>query len=153
MRCDEVRTRLEEGEAAASEPLGGHLRQCADCRAWLEDWQWLRQGFQALAVEPVPEPQLGFRARLMRRLTEPANSPRERFDFFERAGRRVVWATLVLTLALLLGMALPSTGPMRGPDATEFLFAQPTLVSAQSDMVVGVDAADVTTAAPTGRSQ
>ncbi len=149
MRCDELRSRWADGED--NDLLREHLKSCAGCREWQEAWGVLRLGLRALAAEPAPEPRLGFAARLERRLGEAARDERPSMDFFERAGRRVAWATLTLTLAVLLALALPSTGPVRGPGEIEYLLPQPSVASVQTEMVVDVDAPDLNTPAPVGR--
>ena len=53
-------------------------------------------------------------------------------EFLERAGRRVVYATCVLALTLLLALALPSSGPLRGPTTAELYLAQSEEVTAGS---------------------
>lgn len=132
----------EAEQAARASSAHEHLGRCADCRAWLEDWRLLQSGLRALAAEPVPETTPGFQARLLRRLEEAREGQRAAFDFFERAGRRVVWATLALALAVLLALALPSSGPLRGAEEPEFLLPQPALASVRGTMIVDVDAPD-----------
>ena len=39
--------------------------------------------------------------------------------FFERVGRRFVYATLALAFVALLALVVPSTGPVRGPSAAD----------------------------------
>jgi hypothetical protein len=156
MRCDDLRAKLEDvEEAQQTESVRAHLEECAGCRTWLEDWRVLRLGFRALAADPTPEPRLGFHARLLRRLEEAADREHSSLDFFERAGRRVVWATLTLALAVLLALALPSSGPLRDFGEPEYLVPQPSMAFAQSEMIVDVDAADSVAPLPaaTGRQK
>lgn len=123
MRCEEVRKIiaedwLEEAPAAVRE----HLAGCPVCDGLARDCRLVRAGFHALAAEPAPEPSWGFSARLLRQLEGP--SEQEGAEFLERVGRRVVYATFVLALTLLLALALPSSGPLRGPTTAELYLAQ-----------------------------
>lgn len=135
MRCEEARFRFEEAAAEGlSEAVRDHLAQCADCRAYAREWRLARAGFLALAEEAVPEASLGFATRLLRRLEER----RQPAEFLERAGRRVVYAGVLLALMLLLGLALPASGPLGGQAPAEFSLAQSEMMAAESDPV-GVD--------------
>ena len=119
MRCDDIRERLDilwQGEQPAE--VGEHLTRCAPCSRYLRDLRLVRSGFFLLKREEIPEASLGFAQRLVRQLGEASKAPCVA-DFFERAGKRFVYATLALTLLVLLGLALPSTGPMRGLAAAD----------------------------------
>jgi hypothetical protein len=123
MRCEEVRKIIaedwpEETPAAVRE----HLAGCPVCDGLARDHRLVRAGFHALAAEPAPEPSWGFSTRLLRRLQE--SPEREGAEFLERVGRRVVYASFVLALTLLLALALPSSGPLRGPTTAELYLAQ-----------------------------
>jgi hypothetical protein len=61
---------------------------------------------------------VGFAERLVRQLGELGRAPSVA-EFFERVGRRFVYATLALTFLTLLALALPSTGPVRGLSAAD----------------------------------
>jgi hypothetical protein len=109
MRCDEVREILEqEAQTEASWPVREHLAVCSGCRSYAADLLRLTEGMKLLAQEPVPEASIGFRSRVLRQLHDEAG-----WDFLESVGRRVVYATLVVVLLLLLAMILPSSGPVR----------------------------------------
>lgn len=132
MRCEEVRFRFEEtSPEALSEEVREHLAQCADCRAYARDWRLARAGFLALAGEAVPDPSLGFATRVLRRLEESL----EPAQFLELAGRRMVYAGLLLALMLLLALALPASGPLRGPTTAELYWAQPDTTTLTSDAI------------------
>jgi anti-sigma factor RsiW len=123
MRCEEVRKIIaedwpEEAPAAVRE----HLAGCPACDALARDDRLVRAGFHALAAEPAPEPSWGFSTRLLRRLQE--SPAQEGAEFLERVGRRVVYATFLLALTLLLALALPSSGPLRGPTTADLYLAQ-----------------------------
>jgi hypothetical protein len=145
MRCDDVRMIL--GEAKAEELSGAvrqHLDGCRECSAWWREWHLVSAGFQALAEEQVPEPSLGFATRVIRRLEKGAETGWGVGDFFERAGRRVVWATLVVTLSALLALVLPSSGPVRGPSEPDYLLAaQPEVATMRSEPILDMDTLDV----------
>src|SRR5579863_3702860 len=119
MRCDQVLDILLDGAALSGRPTDDgeypagvqeHVRGCPSCASAARDWQLLRLGLEGMAAEPVPDPSLGFARRVARRLgeTEPA---RVQEAFFERVGRRFVYAALLLAVTLLLALVLPATGP------------------------------------------
>jgi anti-sigma factor RsiW len=119
----------EEIPAAVRE----HLAGCPACGALAREYGLLRAGFRALAAEPGPEPSWGFAVRVLRRLEE---SPEEEgAEFLERAGRRVVYATCILALTLLLALVLPSSGPVRGPTTTDLYLAQSEELTAMSSPI------------------
>ncbi len=135
MHCDAVREILEEvSPSEISGPVREHLTRCANCAAHARQWRLVNAGFQVLKEETTPEPTLGFAARLVRRLDE-AHMPSPAEAFLERVGRRVLYATLLMTFALLLALALPSSGPLRGPSVSELLSAGPEVTVAVSDPV------------------
>jgi hypothetical protein len=137
MECKEIRGLVSElwgGELPAE--AREHLSQCAGCEALWRDARLVQAGFRALAEEAAPEASLGFASRLVRRLDEwEANGARS--EFFETVGRRFVYATLALTLALLLSMALPTTGPVRGVAGADFLGLQSHAQASQPDVIGG----------------
>jgi anti-sigma factor RsiW len=135
MRCEVVREIIENvGPEETAAGVREHLLKCADCAAYVRDWQLVRSGFQALSEEAVPEATLGFTARFLRRLDE-AHVPSPAGVFLEQVGRRFVYATLVVTFALLLALALPPSGPLRGPTVSELLSAEPEVTVAVNDPV------------------
>ncbi len=129
MRCDQVRQTLEESGEAYPAPVLHHLRHCPECAAYEHHWRWVRAGLLALARETAPEPSLGFARRLIRRLEEGFLPMRLVGEFFETAGRRVVYFTLLLATVLLLAIALPSSGPLRGRPARDVSWPQPEIVA------------------------
>jgi len=137
MDCKAIRDLVGErwGEELPAEALE-HLRKCAGCKAYWRNARFLQAGFHALAEETPPEASFGFASRLVRRLQEWDASGARR-EFFETVGRRFVYATLALTLALLLSLALPSTGPVRGVAGADFLGLQSRNQASQPDVVGG----------------
>jgi anti-sigma factor RsiW len=114
MRCEHIRERLDslwEGEETAE--VRRHLAACSACARAYRDLRLVRAGLRLWKREEAPEPTLGFAERLVRRLGELGQAPSVA-DFFEQVGRRFVYATLALTCLVLLAVALPSTGPIRG---------------------------------------
>jgi hypothetical protein len=136
MRCQEINEIVESG-AEWTPALREHLKNCPACAAMARDAARLRAGLAVLRNEQPPEPSWGFAQRVMQRLTEVAEQGVGQ-EFFERAGRRVVFATLVVTLMALLSLVLPSSGPLRGPDHPTALFAQPESVVDSQEPMLGV---------------
>ena len=137
MECNEVRDRVNErwGEDLPVEARE-HLSKCAACETYWHNARLLQAGFRALAEEEAPEASLGFASRLIRRLLE-WEAKGAQSEFFETVGRRFVYATLALTLALLLSLALPTTGPVRGVAGADFLGLQSHSQASQPDVVGG----------------
>jgi anti-sigma factor RsiW len=134
MRCEEIREILEERGAEALGAVRTHLESCAGCAAYARDWETVRQGFELVRAETAAEPSLGFAARLMRRLDE--SQPFLTQEFFEAVGRRFVPATFALALLALLALALPSSGPLRGPATSDLLVAQSEVEVATADPMI-----------------
>lgn len=119
MRCNDIRDRIDDlWEGGETAEVRLHLTQCASCAEHYRDLRLVRAGFRLWKCEDAIEPSLGFAQRLIRQLGEMSKAPTVA-DFFERVGRRFVYATLVLTFLALLGLALPSTGPVRGLSAAD----------------------------------
>lgn len=97
MRCEEVLRTLDEMNAETLPvPVRDHLADCRACaEAWAE-WRTLCAGFRAMANDSPPEAQLGFSARVLRRLDDVRDSGGIAAEFVERIGRRFVLAGLVL---------------------------------------------------------
>jgi hypothetical protein len=157
MTCDDVRAILEEtGERAAPEGVLAHLSSCATCAEWLKDWRTMTEGFRLLAQDVGPEPSWGFAERVVRRLDDSVDPLRGAVDLIERAGRRVVWATFAMTLAAVLALIVPSSGPVRAASEPEYLLVQPQSASGQNEQILDVDNVDdsasqaVQPAAPSG---
>jgi len=149
MRCEDIRQSMEElpaGEVPAA--IQEHLDACSDCRAYGRDLDLVGMGFQELRDEEVPEASLGFATRLVRRLGEAAGAAAP--DFFEKAGRRVVLATLVLTLTLLLALAWPAAGPLRGGAAMDLAMVQAEFTPHEDDPLFSSDYQDSPEVAPAG---
>ncbi|MGD1156284.1 MAG: hypothetical protein ABSA41_10690 [Terriglobia bacterium] len=133
MRCDDLRERLDSlWEGEQSPEVRQHLAQCAACERYVRDLRLVRAGFRVLKREAVPEPSLGFAERLVRRWGELSKQPSVG-EFFEQVGRRFVYATLMLTFLLLLALALPPTGPIRGQSTADPLVPAEETVLVPSD--------------------
>ncbi|HXW15686.1 MAG TPA: hypothetical protein VEN79_14355 [Terriglobia bacterium] len=148
MRCEDIRDRLDviwDGQ----QPLEvlEHVRQCASCAQYQRDLRLVRAGFHLWKREEPVEPSLGFAERLVRRLSELSKAPSVS-DFFERVGRRFVYATLVLTLLVLLALALPSTGPVRGLGAADIQISAQEASLAYSDPIGEAGVQESSDAAP-----
>ncbi len=118
MRCDHIRDRIDNlWEGGETPEFRQHLTQCARCAEYYRDLRLIRAGLHLWKHEEAQEPSLGFAERLVRQLGM-GRGPSVA-DFFERVGRRFVYATLVLTFLALLALAVPSTGPVRGLTAAD----------------------------------
>jgi hypothetical protein len=137
MDCKQIRGLVSElwgGELSAE--AQEHVSKCAGCEVFLRDARLVRAGFRALAEEAAPEASIGFASRVVRRLHE-WDEKGSRGEFFEAVGRRFIYATLALTLALLLSMVLPTSGPVRGVGSADFLGVQADSQSSQPDVIGG----------------
>jgi anti-sigma factor RsiW len=141
MRCQEVREILGEsgiGEAPAG--VREHLGGCPACAADARDWKTLQAGLRLMGADPVPGPSLGFTARVLRRLEETTRTLPSREELLERAGRRMVYATLLVALALVLALVLPSSGPVRTQASTELYPPEPAAVVVENNPILIEDA-------------
>lgn len=94
MNCRRARnllTRNSERGSAADPELARHLVSCGECERFAERWTALRRGLKEHLTTVTPD--AGFAARVGARLAAPA-------DPFQWAARRLLPATLALTLAL-----------------------------------------------------
>lgn len=148
MRCDEVRQVLEESGSELPSTVLEHLAACPECRAFGEDWRAVRAGFRALAEEVAPEASLGFASRVTRRLEDLANAGGFGKDYVESAGRRFVYAALLMTAMFVIAMLLPSAGPLRSPATADLYLAKSEALESYSDPVLSADTADVLESAP-----
>jgi len=113
MRCDDIRDRLDNlWDGQQPTDVREHLTGCAECSAYHRDLRLLRAGLNLWKRDGCPNPSLGFAERLVRQLGEITNAP-SMADFFERVGRRFVYATLALSLLALLALTVPPSGPIR----------------------------------------
>jgi hypothetical protein len=71
------------------------------------------------------------------RIAETTAQPEPSPEFLEQVGKRFVYATLALTLTLLLALMLPSSGPLREPEAVDLYLVQPEAVSARANLALG----------------
>ena len=152
MDCKETRDLVGErwGEELGAEARE-HISKCAGCEVYWRNARFLQTGFRALAEETPPDASFGFAARLVRRLQE-GEATGARNAFFETVGRRFVYATLALTLALLLSLVLPTSGPVRGVAGADFLGLQNHNQMSQPD-VVGGDLSDTHDLIPGGPTE
>jgi len=153
MRCDDIRDRLDvlwDGKQPVE--VVEHVKQCPSCSQYQHDLRLVRAGIHLWRHEEPVEPSLGFAERLVRQLNELTKTPSVS-DFFERVGRRFVYATLVLTLLALLALAVPSAGPVRGLGAADIQISAQEASLAYSDPIGeagGLETPDVAPAdAPT----
>ena len=139
MRCRRVREELIDSTGHRSAQLNEHLEQCPACRVYARDRQLVSMGFRALAEESMPEASLGFSDRVARQLLDPSSERRFVDQSLVGVGRRFVYAGLLATLLLLLGLLLPSSGPLRGPTTPEPYIAQPETATVWNDPLFSED--------------
>lgn len=119
MRCEDIRDRLDDlWEGGETPEIRQHVTSCAPCARYYRDLRLVRAGLHLWKQDAAPTPSAGFAGRLVRQLGEISRAPSVA-EFFERVGRRFVYATLVLTVLALLALALPSSGPVRGLAAAD----------------------------------
>jgi hypothetical protein len=139
MRCDAVRQIVEEGRDRPP-AVAAHLESCSGCKEYLRKWETLRASLIALRAEDPPEPSIGFTTRVMRKLE---NAPAELSQqFIDQIGRRVVYATLMVALMVLLVLLLPSSGPYRSSGISESVLVQPQIMALSNEQILGVDGMD-----------
>ena len=131
MRCGKVREGLLEGEPWPTE-FARHLETCPACASYVRDWQQLQTGLRGVAADPVPEPTIGFTARLLRRLQEATADERALEVFLERAGRRFVSVALLAALLLVLAVLMPQSGPVSSLSAADGDPSRPEAVAARN---------------------
>jgi len=137
MRCKEFRETIEDTPSRqASAALREHLGRCAACAEYARDWQTVRTGLDLLWMEPAPEPMLGFAGRVLRRLEEFTSARSSREEMLERAGRRMLYATSFVVLALVLMLVLPPTGPVRAQASTELFPAEPAVMVENNPILI-----------------
>jgi anti-sigma factor RsiW len=137
MRCEEFREIIEETRnREESAVLREHLGRCVACAEYEQDWGRIRAGLDLLSAEPAPEPMLGFAARVLRRLEESAGLLPSREEVMERAGRRMVYATLFVVLAFVLVLVLPTAGPVRTQASTELFPTEPAVVVENNPILI-----------------
>lgn len=152
MRCDDVRDLFDDlwegGEAAG---VRQHLVECTACAAYVRELRLVRAGFRLWKTEDAPAPSLGFGERLVRQLGELGKSASVT-DFFESVGRRFVYAALVVTFLVILALALPPTGPVRGLTSADMPAQEASLAYSdpmgETGLQMAPDVAPVETPAP-----
>ncbi|HUZ46715.1 MAG TPA: hypothetical protein VMW54_08760 [Terriglobia bacterium] len=137
MRCDVVRERIEESLELPAR-IKAHLQACSGCADYVRRWNLVQAGLVALAKEEPPQASLGFAERLVRRLESARGASQRRQQFIVEAGRRMVYATLLVALMLILGLVLPSSGPLRTPQAAESILAEPEVATMSPDQMIGI---------------
>jgi len=143
MRCEKFREIVEEtGDRDWPAMLHQHLRQCAACAEYARDWRKVRTGLTLLSAEPAPEPMLGFAARVLRRLEDSAGFFPSGEDLLERAGKRMVYATLFVALVLVMVLVLPTSGPVRAKASLQLFPAEPAVVAENNPFLVDDSAAN-----------
>jgi len=119
MNCNDIRDRLDNlWESKEAPEVRQHLDGCGACTQYRRELLVLRAGLHLLKIEDAPQPSIGFADRLVRRLGE-IDAPQSLSEFFERIGRRFVYASLVAAFLAVLALAVPSTGPVRGLSSTD----------------------------------
>jgi len=132
MRCRRVRKIVLEEGAKRSSAVVGHLRSCTACASYARHWESIRKGLSLLAAESVPEARLGFSARVGRALAEASTAERVGEVFLERAGRRFIYAALLATVLLLMGLMVPRSSPVRSESSADLVSRYTETAAAQN---------------------
>jgi len=152
MRCDVVRERIGEGiELPAG--IEAHLSSCSACADFVRQWELVHAGLVALRKEEPPQASLGFAERLVRQMERARAVSQIGQQFIVEAGRRVVYATLLVALMLVLGLLLPSSGPLRTPQAAESILSQPEVAAMSPDQIMGISDANSAPDVPVSGNQ
>lgn len=141
MRCDAVRRIVEEG-TTITPAAQVHITSCSSCKDYLRQWERIHTGLVVLRDEAPPEPMVGFTNRLMRRLEMPAPELQLAQQFVVQVGRRIVYATLMVALTLLLVLLLPSSGPFRSSGVSQSILVQVQAATLSNEQMLGVGDAD-----------
>jgi anti-sigma factor RsiW len=141
MRCEAVRQIVEDGMNRPP-AVEVHVESCSACKEYLRQWDMIHAGLVALRGEEPPEPSIGFTTRVMRRLENSSAELKFGQQFIDQIGRRVVYATLMVALMLLLILALPSSGPLRSSGISESVLVQTQVATLSTEQVLGVDGMD-----------
>ena len=141
MRCEAVRQVVEDG-LNRPPAVEVHVKFCSACREYVQQWEMIRAGLVALRGDEPPEPSIGFTTRVMRRLENSSAELPFGQQFIDQIGRRVVYATLMVALMLLLILALPSSGPLRSTGISESVLVQAQVATLSNEQVLGVDGMD-----------
>lgn len=147
MRCKDVQKIVLGFEVPAE--VESHLASCPVCAAYWRDCRLVRSGLRLVAEDPVPEPTLGFAQRLVRQLEGLRQVTWPRENFWELAGRRTVYATLFLTLVVILALVLPSRGPWRRQAGVSDIYpAEPVVMAVETDPVLSGESTSTLPASP-----
>ncbi len=142
MRCDVVRKRIEQEMELPAE-MDLHLAACTACADYRRRWRLIRSGFAELGKQEPPEASVGFAERLVRRLGSVRDISPWGQSLIVEAGRRVVYATLFVALVLILGLVLPSSGPLRSPQAAQSILSEPEVATMSADQIFGISDASL----------
>jgi hypothetical protein len=141
MRCDAVRQMVEEG-MKQMDAVQVHLRSCSVCKEYVRRWEIVQAGLVALRAEEAPEPSIGFTTRVIRRLENASTEFQFGQQFIDQIGRRMVYATLMVALTLLMVLLLPSSGPFRSSGVSESILVQAQAATLSNEQILGVGGID-----------
>jgi len=141
MRCDVVRQMVEE-DIERPPAVQAHITSCSACKEYVRQWEVVQAGLFALRGEEPPEPSIGFTTRVMRRLENASEDLLFGQPFIDQIGRRVVYATLMVALMLLLVLMLPQSGPFRSSGVSESILVQTQIATLSNEQILGVDGVD-----------
>jgi hypothetical protein len=148
MGCDDFRDQLERlWEGDSSPEFRRHRAQCAECDRYARDMRLIRAGLRILKGEAPPEPSVGFAERLVRQLGQVGKPPSVG-EFFELVGRRFVYGSLMLAFLMLLALALPKAGPVRGGAAADMLMPAQEAILLRPDPVLEIIPQETSDALP-----
>jgi hypothetical protein len=154
MRCKVAREMMEEDLRITPE-LQAHLASCMACADYARGWDLVHRGLATLRAQEPPQPSTGFAARVVRRLARASQEATGGQQFLVEVGRRVVYATLLVALMLVLALVVPSSGPVRSVGILESVLEQPQVAAQPSDQMtseemIGVDSPNLQNTAFTG---
>ncbi len=141
MRCDAVRQIVEEG-LQKKPAVQVHLSSCSACKEYLRQWEIVHAGLVALREDEPPEPSIGFTTRVMRSLENASTEFPVGQQFIDQIGRRMIYATLMVALTLLLVLLLPSSGPFRSSGVSQSILVQAQAATVSNEQILGVGGAD-----------
>lgn len=126
MKCDTAREQIQDWldthhATAMPEPLRDHVRECVECRTFIQSWNSIELRLQT-AREDAPPLSSDFTIRLRARLNAPPAQPVRSFSF----PRWQIALAASLSVILLLLMLWQGFRFLRAPDTATVPYASVT---------------------------